>query len=1015
MAQTDSTIQSHWAELAHTVNEAKARHGALHPVTIIVPNNGSGLDATRFLARTSPNGHPLVNIHAHTLSNLAAELFTASGAVNGRTRASFLIRQAEARKALLSEPGIFQTVATSYATAAAVAKTSEFLDLVDDSVLAHHNFDKLTRQVVTLHRAIRSALRETCYFNDDVSQSAVTALADEKTANKLGTVIFFCVTASVMPRDQTFFEALQAATKAKIIVAQHQQQGSKELLRASRLIQTTDADEECRTVARLIAEEISNGTPGHRIAVFLSSPIPYRQSISRHLDQAAISHSITAPMQLVDTAIARHLIRLLDGASEDALDPLLVADALGDRALFPAQANFPSSTRVERIIRQASSDEDSVENEDEGLVTEYELERRRDRKLFLAYVDDLGMRLRQILGATTWQEAARGLRETVTNDFTPFKGRVGFRGKSDDDEIDDIREKLERAIDTLSSLEHSSLTPTPYDVVAQLVESINAGFVKHGKAGIGVTVTGLNSAEGRDFDKVFFVGLAEGIAPPRVFENPLFSDKLIAETKATIPSRPDRVKSLERNFALAISVGTSAPVITYPLGNLRGGDQRVLSRWVGNHLSADEIREKTEVVGSFYESQITSSPTGSGIPATQQAWNISRIAQEPEFFNELTEDDPLHRPSELRRDRRQGVFSAFNGNLSGHKDELREVLVHGRLNPMSATHAEQYRDAPLSFFLQRILGAHPLNDLVLNPEIDALTRGTLIHEVLEKWVKAGLASEHTWDLDALLITCRQTCDEYRADVGKYWVGQYWELAKKRIETDVRFWHQQHMEVATSGWAPEAAEREFGKRGTADEWPSVSITVNNELEHVHFQGQVDRVDRTPDGNYRVIDYKSGQRKPYETISSENPTAGGMKYQLGVYGKLAYDRIRNESEKPAQVEAAYWFIPKEVSEKSLDTALAGEESFLKKIAINEDAIKRIESDLTKLTNDILNGAFPPKPSESSFDHFTASMGGKDSMDVIWQKIAGSDDLLDITDFWLETIDAELDGEEEGSEDE
>ena len=162
--------------------------------------------------------------------------------------------------------------------------------------------------------------------------------------------------------------------------------------------------------------------------------------------------------------------------------------------------------------------------------------------------------------------------------------------------------------------------------------------------------------------------------------------------------------------------------------------------------------------------------------------------------------------------------------------------------------------------------------------------------------------------------------------------------------------------------------------------------------------------------RVIDYKTGQAKSYENISDGNPTADGYKYQLGVYGKLAFDRAALAAgDDQTVVEAAYWFLPRNQPAKTLkaDFDSMTEDVFLKQLTITDEVISLISSYLTELTNDIINGAFPPKPSDGGYDRYTNAMG-KPAMTLLWEKLGGSTSLLDVTSFWQGvTVEAESEG--------
>ena len=97
----------------------------------------------------------------------------------------------------------------------------------------------------------------------------------------------------------------------------------------------------------------------------------------------------------------------------------------------------------------------------------------------------------------------------------------------------------------------------------------------------------------------------------------------------------------------------------------------------------------------------------------------------------------------------------------------------------------------------------------------------------------------------------------------------------------------------------AAELAFGLPG-ANLDPVVVALPDGRA--VRFRGKADRVDETADGSLRVIDYKTGKREPYTSLSEANPDDGGQLLQLPVYGAAA----RAMRDRPdAAVDADYWF--------------------------------------------------------------------------------------------------------------
>src|SRR5262249_17719610 len=82
---------------------------------------------------------------------------------------------------------------------------------------------------------------------------------------------------------------------------------------------------------------------------------------------------------------------------------------------------------------------------------------------------------------------------------------------------------------------------------------------------------------------------------------------------------------------------------------------------------------------------------------------------------------------ELTRERASKQFGPFEGLLG----DAARADVSRRYGPRlrwTGSHLEQYALCPHQFFLQRLLGLEPLDELTLEP--DYLQRGGLIHDVL---------------------------------------------------------------------------------------------------------------------------------------------------------------------------------------------------------------------------------------------------------------------------------------------
>jgi hypothetical protein len=112
----------------------------------------------------------------------------------------------------------------------------------------------------------------------------------------------------------------------------------------------------------------------------------------------------------------------------------------------------------------------------------------------------------------------------------------------------------------------------------------------------------------------------------------------------------------------------------------------------------------------------------------------------------------------------------------------------------------------------------------------------------------------------------------------------------------------------------------------------------------FRGKADRVDISDDGTIVVLDYKTGSRRKYAKLSSEDPDLGGTRLQLPVYGEAARAHLGRPE---ARVEAYYWFV---AVDDELDPV--GYE-------VTEDVVTRVGETMSRIVGGIEGGVFVPHP--------------------------------------------------------
>jgi ATP-dependent helicase/DNAse subunit B len=181
-------------------------------------------------------------------------------------------------------------------------------------------------------------------------------------------------------------------------------------------------------------------------------------------------------------------------------------------------------------------------------------------------------------------------------------------------------------------------------------------------------------------------------------------------------------------------------------------------------------------------------------------------------------------------------------------DRLRHVEI------LSAGALESYADCPVKWLVER-----ELRPAALEPESEAIVRGSIMHDVLER-VFAALGGPLTPDslaqareiLDGILRGLAGARREPVAlGVGRPEVVRAGAL--RAIEADLRRYLDH--EARTGGaWRPYALELRFGFDDLADSLPA--LTLGGDENRVLVRGVIDRVDTDGAGRAVVRDYKSG---------------------------------------------------------------------------------------------------------------------------------------------------------------
>ena len=220
------------------------------------------------------------------------------------------------------------------------------------------------------------------------------------------------------------------------------------------------------------------------------------------------------------------------------------------------------------------------------------------------------------------------------------------------------------------------------------------------------------------------------------------------------------------------------------------------------------------------------------------------------------------------------------------------------------------------------------------PGLDVAQIGSIYHRILELVYTQAIKNQVS-PLDIL--------DEVAASVFKsapqafdFRPSPLWEVEKVQFLEKLRQ-TLQALEVERKDWEPIGQEQKFGIKDA----PLLKLDIGEEEILLH--GVIDRVDKNPEGEIRVMDYKSGSAH-----MEKSDLQSGLRLQLPIYALAAQQAFNGQV-----VEGFYWKI-NDAKASSLKLSNFKSDDLEGPEAAYNVAIEHI----LKNVSGIRSGAFSPK---------------------------------------------------------
>jgi len=398
---------------------------------------------------------------------------------------------------------------------------------------------------------------------------------------------------------------------------------------------------------------------------------------------------------------------------------------------------------------------------------------------------------------------------------------------------------------------------------------------RHGRVFVG----GVEEARGMAFDLVFVPGLTERVFPQKVTEDPILLDAARHDLGAELATRDDRVAQERGALHLAVGSATARLVLSWSrLDELRARPRvpsfyglEVLRATLGKLPGFDELNRYADHAGASRLGWPAPEDPDDAIDEAEHDLAVLRDlmhgtrAERRGAARYLMSVNP-HLARALRaRGRRWGVVGRFTpaDGLVAPREEAREAIRAHQLDArsFSPTALQQYAQCPYKFLLYAIVKLSPREEPEHIEHIDALSRGSLIHDVQYELLTELRRDEALPVTDDALHAIWERMEPVRERVVARFedelspaIRRVWDDAMAEIRADLREWIRRMSEHPA--WVPDRFELSFGLSGReAMDVHSTKDPVQLDCG-IALRGAIDLIERGP-GGIRVTDYKTGK--------------------------------------------------------------------------------------------------------------------------------------------------------------
>jgi RecB family exonuclease len=399
-----------------------------------------------------------------------------------------------------------------------------------------------------------------------------------------------------------------------------------------------------------------------------------------------------------------------------------------------------------------------------------------------------------------------------------------------------------------------------------------------------VFVGAIDDAAGQAFDTVFVPGLAERMFPPRIEEDPLLPDRARAELSARLGRSPARAELERARLVAALSLADAHLYVSYSRMDVDGARPRTPSFYALEVLRA--VRGQPVGFAELSQAAEADVETRLGWPAPTDAFDaidqmehdlsvLERVLGGDERDSEglarylLAQNEHLGRALRARALRWASKWNGADGLVELSEAAKTALARHApSARSFSPTALQHFAACPYRFYLQAICRLAPREGITSIEELDALERGSLVHEAQFRLLlglrERGLLPIRPEGREAAFAlldeTVTQVAEEYRERLAPT-ILRVWEDGVAAIRADIREWLRRC--ERDTDYLPVFFELSFGLKdqGTQRD-PNSSEAPAPVLDGKLLRGSIDLVEVSHRGGLRATDFKTGKVRAKE---------------------------------------------------------------------------------------------------------------------------------------------------------